>query len=709
MNGLAWKRFFHTYFLVLRLICLHWSYGLLHLAWTALIIANFSTSAYQPADMAINMFNISIIPFISLLGLLLSALSASRAKRSRFDILENAYPTGIDTPLGNALAIVTATCAFMVVPVAFVFFRGPLGAFLWAFPAFLVETAVMITFLAAVVWLIQITIGIKRSVFAFLMLFWLGSMLAQALLNAERMPIALLMSFAIRTDGNYSELWGRMPLGNLPLLHNVFYAALILLATSLIVWQVGKRRFYQPVWPALLMAMVALATAIGAGRGYSLRILEPIRQSQQRANSGTSLEVPFGARTIEIDLDLADPTSPRFRAKLEVENRASVPLNQVTFTLNRQLTITDANLPYSREGDFIFFNLPESLMAGGILSIELTYKGPLWEYEMVQSVGAASIISRKVFADSFTHPDGIQLNCQAAWYPVPGEIRIGRLYSTHTIGETSYARNYPDCIFDQPAQFALNIKNSKGLQFTSNIPQAGENTFSASATTWAYLLGAPNVMSARIGNITLVTADSLMEFARPIIEDRYGPAFDHLAQFFPELKGVTVFALSRVLGNGFYETAATPITNGHVILTISPYYLEVLSKNPYNDYLFNGFAMIKSLFGVSDTRFIVISQGYVENISYFLWAHYMAKGDLDTLKRILTEGIPQGDGGLRAYFSQTMEERYPLATVLYDVYAKQGQAGLGKLLRTILAEAQQLNKLPNEQAIQWIKEASDAQ
>lgn len=705
------QRLLTAYRLELRLICLHWSYGLLQAGWAAYIILNFSNNGYQLADTTLFTLSLGVIPLVSLTAMLLTGVSASRAVRNRFDVLEAAYPVGTEVIIGRWLAITTATSGFLVVPLGVALARGPLDVFLRTMPIFLLETLTLFAFLSAAIWLIQVTIGIKRWIYPLFAMIWLGSAIVPATLSVERFPVALLLAFTAQgwLNVDYSAVWGRIPLGNLPLFYDLFYLALLLLVLALIVWRSHRHRFYRHSLTAVIIIVISLNAILITGRGYSLEVVVANHQENQRnsfilnhqQNVALPAEMPYAVRGYDITLDLSDIMEPRFQAQIEVHNRGDGPLTQIDLSLNAQLTLTEASLPYTRDGDFIAFTLPEALAPDETLPVNLTYEGALWYY------GEGFIQGRPRKVDSFIRSGGVNLSCTAAWYPVPGRIIVGRPFLiTGTASQSNLIRDYPDCILDEPVQVTLSVQNAGDLSFASNLTEIGENEFASSATTWVHLLGAPGLLTEDVEGMTLITAESLLDFARPLVTAHYLPALNYLRRFFPEIEGLTVFVVDGGFGHEFYQSA-TPIINGRLMVVVDPFYLAAFPRNPYNEYLFGGQAMINSLFGIGETLFRP-QPGYVESIGYFLWAHHMAGGDPDTMHVLLTDGIPQGDVGRRAIFLQPAAERYPLAQLFYQVYVEQGEIALIDLLRAIRNESERLSTLSPEAANEWISEAAHA-
>ena len=696
-----------AYRLELRLICLHWGYLLLQLGWAIFVISSYANMSYQSASWLLFSLSLGVIPLVTLAAMLFTGLSASRTTRNRFDRLEAAYPTGAEIILGRWFAVVTAMGGFLIVPMGIALVTGPLDGFLRALPIFLLETLSLFALISALIWLLHVSVGIKRWMYPLFAVIWLGSAIVPAALNVEAFPISLLLAFTAQgwINLNYSLVWGRLALGHLPLFYDLFYLALLTLTICLIIWRDHLRRFYHHAWPIVTLAVVAFGIMLLAGRGYSLVVVEANDQDERQAQFVQAHaqeialpdEMPYAVAAYDITLDLSDASNPRFHLQMEVVNQGDEALSKLSFSLNNQLEITESSVPYERDGDFVSLALPQALLPGERMAFDLDYQGALWYYDGSFTQG------RLRDAMSFIRPGGVNLPCEVAWYPIPGQIVVGRT----SYFDSEVERSTPDCLSAQPMSFILHIEHPGDLHFASNLPVVDENTFASSSTTWTQLIGAPELVTEGLGDITLVTVAPLMEKVRPLVIDHFQPALAYLQRFFPDVESLTVFALDSGFGSDFFQTA-TPAMAGRLVVAVDPFYLSAFPNNPYNEYLFAGQAMINSLFNVGE-YVNGRSNGYVVNIGYFLWAHYLANGDPNQMKVILTDGIPQGNVGLRTYSSQTIEEQYPITYLLYDVYVNDGETAVINLIHKIQAEAEMLNTLPAEAVQAWIEDTAHAQ
>ncbi len=703
------SRLLTAFRLELRLLCRNWGYALFYLLSAVWIIANYANEQFrQPASSTLHSMSQGLIPMLMLVVIILSGVSASRASRVRIEPLEAAYPTGTEIIMGRWLAVMGASSFFLIFPLGVIFTQSTLETFFKLVPVFLLESLIAFAFVSLSIELVQVTIGIKRWMYPLFGLVWLASAIVPTALDARSFPSALLLAFALngRLDTNTSELWGRLTLGDLPPFYDLFYLGAAALLIGLIGLWVHRIRHYRlsPLSAGIVTA--ALLIVLLGARGYSLQVVDAYAQIDEQTEflfaPGRVIalpeEMPYRFSRYDITLDLGDSALPRFEAQIEVLNRGETPLNQIAFSLNSQLTITDADLPYQRDGSAVTLTLPALLEAGASTSFVVHYSGALWDYSAVMSQGYP------LGAVNFIRPDGVNLGCSAAWYPVPGSIVVGRnsFVEFGSTLEESIFRSYPDCVLDEPASMTVHVQNATGLVFGSNLPQVDDTTFAALAS-WAHMMAAPALVVEPISSgVTLITAASLQDRFRPLVTDHYLPTLEHLRHFFPRIDGLTLFVTNSGFGSSF-DPVATPITDGRVVVVLQPYYLSAVVQNPFNEFLFNRQAMVSSLFGVIGGSFGI---SYTDNISYFLWAHDTAHGDPAAMQTLLAEGLSQTGPGVYVYSSQTPEERYPLAQLLYQVYVDQGEDAVIDLLNRTLDEAPRLNRLPLSAAQQWIQDAA---
>ncbi|MFN8447682.1 MAG: hypothetical protein U0521_03565 [Anaerolineae bacterium] len=703
------QRGFAAYLLELRLICLHWSYWVLQLLWSAFVVASFTGFAYMtPRSMLLSTLYVSAIPFIGIGCLFLSGVSASRAQRNRIDALEWTFPTGAEIVFARWLALLTVIATLLIAPLGVAATSGSLQEFLAALPTFLLEGLTVLALTSAIVWLLQSLIGIRRWMYPLFGIVWLGNAIVPSSLNAEVFPWALLLSFMTNAWNGYiySAFWGRLTLGDLPSFTNLCYLGALLLLVGVIGWRVVRGRRYRVSRPALLAAAVGFAIMLTGAVGYSTVVGEANTQRKQIGENAMQnypdgtvtlpADVPYVPTQYNLALDLSDFSAPTFALRMDVANRGDAPLQDLVFTLNSQLEVVDASVPFERVGDDLRLHLPEALAPGDSLTVDLTYRGALWWY------GSSYVQGRPRYALDFIEPDGVNLACPDAWYPIPGHNQVGRTM----IFEDRFT---PDCILSEPTAFDLRVMGAENspLRWGSNLPASADDPRAFSGeSTWAHLLAAPNLVSEVLadGTITLIAPEPLLAISEAAVERSYAPALADLRRFFPDVTHLTLFVTDAGFGSEF-ENYATPGANGDLTVVTKPFAVAAIDVNPYNRYEEVGQAMVTSLFGLGHNRYTALT-GVVESVGLFTWLDFLTGGDAEQMLYYLENDLPQGSQGTQHHFGLPPSERYAVTRALYDVYVEQGEAAVVDVIRQIRADAAHLVTLTPEDMIAWIKDAA---
>ena len=153
MLNLTFARFRATLWTELRLLVFNWIYPVLHLIWIILLISMFvgrdDRSAQALLETTLGRLSIGLI---SLVGLFLAGISASRSERVKFFDLEESFPTDFEVIAGRWLAGTCALLLFLIEPLALAVRQGPLASLMDELPAFLSEAGLTIAFTTALAW-----------------------------------------------------------------------------------------------------------------------------------------------------------------------------------------------------------------------------------------------------------------------------------------------------------------------------------------------------------------------------------------------------------------------------------------------------------------------------------------------------------------------------------------------------------------------------
>jgi hypothetical protein len=657
-----------AYRLELRLLTRHWSFLVLHGLWTLLLIATFGGSASLGTARVLmgTVMRFIALSLLSLVSMFVAGISASRRRQTHFDQLEDAFPTGLEVPLGRWLACLTAMASFLIETLLVALVIGPLASFLEGAPLFLAESVLLLGFFTAGTWWLTSLFGLRRWGYPLLAVIWIGFLVAPGILNNLGVPGSSLLN--VTGNGQptwtYSELFGRSILGPLPDWSDLFYGGLLLLGLGAFAWGEHARRFQRR--SALIGAWIAaalLATLIGGG-GYVAAATATEAQNAARSafyEAGSPGEVlpadqPEAVTAYDLTLDLSDPGLPRFSAEMAIVNRGETPITSLTMTLADSLDITESSLPFTRDSSRLDFTLPEPLEPGETVSLRLAYQGTVWRAE--DWGGNLRYVA-------FIQPGGVRLPLGAAWYPL--------------VGWTASATYLTGAI---PARYHLEIVGANDLSFASNLPATDAHTFDSAGATWVLLFGASQVVREQLGKITLVTARDLLETVRSRIETSYLPGLAYLARFFPDVQAspLLILAVDNPYAGlpGWDMATAEQRVMMLDVANLMGYWAEAQGSD---------FSEIIAALGGGDLWPLA------DVLGPFLWSQFQHNGDLALTRADLAD--------------QTAN---PALATLLDLAAQYGDAGIVRLLEQGHADSATLQTLYGspDQLAAWIREALDA-
>ncbi len=148
------------------------------------------------------------------------------------------------------------------------------------------------------------------------------------------------------------------------------------------------------------------------GAGYSAQVQAASAQREALSQNTIAnyspdtvtlpVDVAYAPTRYDLTLDLSSFGAPTFALQMDVANRGDAPLSDLTFTLNHIFEVTDASVPYQRDGDDLTLHLSETLEPGHSQTISLTYNGAVWWY------GGSYQPGRPSAASDFVDPAGRQ-------------------------------------------------------------------------------------------------------------------------------------------------------------------------------------------------------------------------------------------------------------------------------------------------------------
>lgn len=666
------RRLWAAYWMELRLLCLHWTYPLLHLLWAALLhllVRNLDLgTAYMALENDLRFFSFALIPLV---GMFVAGASASRSDRVRFTAIESSFPMGAEVLIGRWLATVTGLSGALVTPLVFAALQGPAASWLVGAPIFLLEGVIVLAFMTAVGWCMVTLLGARRWVYPLLAGVWLFMLLLTRLLREVevQLPATTLAHVMSRNLGDSYELWGRLLQWDLPFWFNLFYAAGAVLLMALLIGVVEARRYRRlPV----LAGALALAAAVTAGTA-AFQYAQTLHQwgAQADANmrdvSGGLRDAQDPARTPEtverynITADLSNPAHPRFEAQITVRNRNDAPLESLYLTLNRQLTVTDSSLPHTREQDLVKLIPPAPLAPGQSIDVTLRYEGPIIEVRRDYDT-----LPRLRF---FTREEGVRLSYRAAWYPMAGRAWY------HFEMPVSPGWGPPGSAWTHsPAAFHLTVTAPERFGVVSNLPATDSGAFAGTGATWVMLMASPTLQVETHGSLTLAAAASELAPMRAVVPE-INEYVAFLRQYFPSVPVEAILVTNLDSGHGIPD--GSPPTDGHLLVYGAGWMFG--NQNPY--WLFQAIA---ADFLPDEMR---SDGGFDKELASFLWRRYHA-----------LNGRP----------ASNLHSLGPIGRALWDTAEQQGEGAVARSLERLRQEWHQFRTLSGPEREAWLRRVAHA-
>lgn len=656
------RRFLRAYTLELRLLMLNWIYPVMH-GLLFFVLRRFSVgydvSAQAMLETTLGRLAIGLT---SLVGLFAAGLSASRARRARMAELEQTYPTGEEVLLGRWLAGVTALLTFAIEPLILAGRLGPLTS-LWAgMPTFLTELTLTLAFTTAAAWALVMWLRPGRWAYPLLAAGWMGFMLGPAIIG-DRFPYMGLLNFMRQGASYYSELWRRHLYRPLPLWFNLFYGGLLLLLLAWVAWTERTRRFRRPSLTAAALGVVALAVTSFAGVRYvaAVNVAQVPPDTAATPHQSTPAPLIIG-EDYNLDLDLSDPTRPRFTAVVTVRNVGDVALDVLQLSLHATLEIVEANLPFERAGATVRFALPAPLAPGATQTVRVIYTGSPDSYGRDDGLPVL---------ETFAGAAGIRLTPAVAWYPVPVGAPV------------------------HPAQVRLTVTGTT-MPVAANIPTTGPNTFTSQGTTWLFVIGSPHLVTAQIGEITLITARHDLARARELAS-MYADALTRLRRCLPNIavEGLTLMILGEESG----LPEGTPPSDGRAVVVISRPVLAAFDRPSAYNFPLVWDALIFDLWRIGGGDLGGHLTPLVRETAHFIWMTDYYEGDIADLTAEVDRRLQQ---------MPSDSHRASLTRHLLDLYTKHGEAGVDSFLSEIHARSNELSALSDQELQSWWLEAINA-
>jgi len=678
MRNAPLARFGAAFRLELRLICLHWSYPLLHLLWAVIIFGNMAGLDLGTAQTS-EQFLIAVVrTMISGVALFVAGNSYARTIRNRFDSLEGTLPIHFEVTFGRWLACTLAMIAFGSEPLILAAQSGPFESFLRGLVPFLIETAIPLSVMTAFGWLLVSVIGVRRWLFPLLAGLWIALIVLPTLSGRHSVPFAGLFNFT----GNggpvlYTELFGEMPQGDLPRWFNLFYLGVLGILLGILLMRYQGRHDHQVGRRSIAFTLSALVILLAAGAGYS----GTVAAAQARQDAADSAfydnrdpNVILSAQTSEtisdydLTVDLSDVTQPHFVARLMLRNRGTTPLAKLHLRLDHDLTITQSSFPVEHEHDFLTITPDDPLAPGATLPIQLSYSGAVWRTEMFGQVPLALY---------FANAEGVSLSLGLSWSPTP-------------------------------ASFKVSVLGAPTMHFASSlpvIPNSNERTFAAQSVTGALLIGSPNLATVESGAIRLIAAKDDVPAFQKAADRLYAPTLEQVRRFFPDvpIKGVMLFGTESL-----ELPESRSLTDGWItVMTGRSWIARIKTDDAAERALIVTNSLITPLFPAADNVPVTTVPGgngilisnlegtqLLDGIALFITLNDVQHADAGAIQRALDS--PKGVDST-------------VAQSLNRIYTNDGEASVIRALRQVRLRQAEVFKLPPDQLDAWLAAASHVQ
>jgi len=694
--------------LELRLICLHWSYALLHLLWALVLFSSVVGRSGGTAQWAFETGLLFVVrTLISGVALFLAANTFTRSSNIRFAAIEDTLPTGFDIWVGRWSACLVAVLAFAIEPAIIASLRGPFASFASGIIPFIFKLSIIFAFATALAWLLASLLGSRRWLFLVIAGVWVGLIIIPTFFQMSRVPFVGIFNLAGNGSPlNYTEVFGTMPQGLQPFWFHLFYAALLGVLLMAVLSRLQARRLHRVSRQVVAIGAAALVIALLALGGYSANVFTARAQEdyaraiakRHETDFVINAPTPEAINRYDLTVDLTNVSTPRFTVEFVVTNRGETPLANPRLTLHHDLTITESSERYTRDSDFVTLTPDQPLAPGETQTIKLTYSGSLWLLDLFGGIPSAN---------TFSNTEGVRLPYISCWYPVAGWVIPNEMYgSTRVIGS--------------PAQITMKVIGAPGMTFASNLPATGEQTFAAQSAQWVSLVGSPRMVKASVGNAILYTAQFDQPELTAFVEKYYTSALAYIQRLIPDvpIKGLIVFGMER---------APLPFSNtlidGWMIVRTNRQWASYIDFGDANQRAYFISDLLEPLFPKSSESAVTeapggngiilgygANSGVMEGIANFIAVYMQANGDSASMSQAIV--------GLKTLDEARIAANPPLANPaltykaltlqsLAEIYAVGGDAAIIRTLRQVRQRQPELVAQPSEKVGVWLREASN--
>jgi hypothetical protein len=237
------------------------------------------------------------------------------------------------------------------------------------------------------------------------------------------------------------------------------------------------------------------------------------------------------------------------------------------------------------------------------------------------------------------------------------------------------------------------VHGNDRLNFASNIPAVGPNTFASRDATWIFVVGSPFLVTKLVGDITLITARDILPQVRTMITI-YADALSVLRRFMPD---VPVEGLTAMVLDPQWLPVGTPPSDGRVVIVIGPLVLHNVTRVDAYDFPMVWDAVLGDLLQLGGSSTAGALPWYARGTAVFIWMYHHCDADAACIADEMST---------RGWSSQNGVEMPP---ALLDLYERGGEDAIAEVLREFRLRPQEFDAMSPEEIFGWLREVTDAQ
>jgi len=669
----TFMRFGREYRLQLKLIAGHWSYWAMHVVFAVLMIALFGNRRDLSGEgMLTASLGTVAAGLIMLVCVLLSGLTASRARQSQVSELAETFPTGGELLLADWLASCTAGLGLLLEPLALAAYVGPFDSMLAGLFPFCWYTLAAALLGAAFTWWLAGWLKFRRWIYPLLAAAWVAFWMGPMFISRAGIMLTLIDIPTRMQNADFDELFGRLEPAALSAWFCAFLFSLALFFIALAFWNQRSRRFHQRVWPGLPLTVLAVGLCVFCATQFQsafTNLEQDAAQSLNYLSSSDNLTAVSEAgnghiESYDVSVDMTSTSLPTVTVKFTLHNDGESAMDTLNLGLNHNFTIISSSYPFVRDLDSLQLQLPEPLPKAQSIDISLVYEGKMTTYSPGPQIPVA---------DQFIDQNKARLGLDSLWLP---------------IAESRNPENQAAAgILVEPVSIHLVVKAPQGVNTYSNLSEVAAGEYFSPAATWVYWVASSRLTSSTLDELQIYGTASSIATASSHTDEIEG--FYRMVQtFFPEVKAKPATLLIFDSRNGMKHELK--VLDNRPILVIRRFFFaywdeSASSRNGTTESI--GSALVDDFYQMSGGSSILGTRE-LDYLGSFLWTYY------------------ENDGNSSAMRAQLVDAS-PLQEVLMQIQEQSGRDGLQQaiaVLQNVPADIVNDNNVNKSAVADWLKE-----